>query len=154
MPPRASFLQPAGHRRPDGEIIHRRPVAAQVPDHRVVLVPASEKLAEGECVGFGEDLLVIPALAHVLADAGDDSHHQPELVRAVHKVVNVPEEGLIGPGRVAVEERIIPVEVRRVQPAQAIRLDRRETARHAVLEIDIRFFMVSRLNSVHAVSAR
>ena len=145
MPSLASFLQPAGHRRPDGEIVHRRAVPAQVPDDRVVLVPASQKLSEGECVGLGEDLLVIPDLAHVLADAGDDAHRQAELVRAVHDVVNVPEESLVGPGRVAVEERIIPVEVRRLQPAQAIRLDRRETARDAVLEIDVHLFVVQPL---------
>ena len=82
---------------------------------------------------------------------GHQAHHQAQFVRPVDHVVHVLEELLVGPGRVAVderrrvEERRVAVRVFLAQSAQHIRLDDREALGGAVFQILVHFLAIEPL---------
>ena len=128
----AAVFQSLGHGHPDRLVFSRSRVAARKPDDGVVLVALAQEFAEDVGVllveHFFRMLIDVPRLG------GNEPHDQAQFVRAVDHVVHVLEELLVGPGRVAVEERRrieerrVAVRVLLAQSAQDIRLDDREAA--------------------------
>ena len=123
----AAVLQSLRHRHPDRLVFSRRRVAARKPHDGVVLVALAQELAEDVGVllieHFFRMVIDVPRLG------GDQAHHQAQFVGAVDHVVHVLEELLVGPARVAVDERgraeqrAVPVRVMLAQPAEDVRLD-------------------------------
>ena len=145
----AAVLQPLRHRHPNRVVFSRSGVAARKPHDGVVLVARAEEFPKDVRV------LLIENFFRMVSDVprlgGHQAHHQTQFVRAIDHVVHVLEKLLVGPGRVAVdqrchiEERRIAVRMFPAKSAQHVRLDDREPFGGAVLEILIEFIVVEPL---------
>ena len=99
----AAVSQALRHRDPDRVVLSGDGVASRIPDDGVVPVTLAEELAERVGVLLVEDLL--GSLVDVPRLGRDQAHDQAQLVRPVDDVIDVLEEGLVGPRGVAIDER-------------------------------------------------
>src|SRR5262245_47871021 len=104
-----SLFETLGHRAPDIQIVASRPIPAQKPDHTIILVTVAQKLAVDKGIGCVVNLLFGSNLADMLPIGHDQTHREPEFVGLVDNIVDILEKGLIGLGRISIDQRQITI---------------------------------------------